>query len=186
MSESASASVSESVEPPATGPRIVVGNDGSQPALHALEWALDHARAVGGTVTLLRAWTMSTAPRPKTQTFGYVPPRSDFEEAVLEDLRADVAGAVASHGRGVDVRYAAYCGPAGNALIEASHDADLVVVSSRGRGGFRGLALGSTSDQLVRHAACPVVVVRGARTNETERTRTLDAAVDTAEDRPAE
>ncbi|MDN4160800.1 universal stress protein [Nocardioides abyssi] len=178
--------MSESAQIPGTGPRIIVGNDGSQPALHALEWALDHARAVGGSVTLLRAWTMSTAPRPSTQTFGYVPPRADFEQAVLEDLRADVAGAVASHGQGVDLRYEAYCGPAGNALIEASHDADLVVVSSRGRGGFRGLALGSTSDQLVRHAACPVVVVRGARTNETERTRTLDAAVPTADEQPSE
>ncbi len=178
--------MSESAHAPVTGPRIVVGNDGSQPALHALEWALDHARAVGGSVTLLRAWTMSTAPRPTTQAFGYVPPRSDFEEAVLDDLRADAAAAVASHGRGVDVRYAAYCGPAGNALLEASADADLVVVSSRGRGGFRGLTLGSTTDQLVRHASCPVVVVRGARTSETERTRTLDAAMPTAEDRPAE
>ncbi|MBC9732695.1 universal stress protein [Nocardioides marmotae] len=178
--------MSETAQPPVTGTRIVVGNDGSQPALHALEWALDHARKVGGSVTVLRAWTLATAPRPKTQTFGYVPPRADFEEAVLEDLRADTAAAVASHGQGVDVRYEAYAGPAGSALLDASEHADLVVVSSRGRGGFRGLALGSTSDQLVRHASCPVVVVRGARTNETDRTRTLDVAVPTAEDRPAE
>lgn len=168
------------------GPRIVVGNDGSEPALRALEWALEHARSTGGSVTLLRAWTMSTAPRPKTQTFGYVPPRADFEAAVLDDLRADVGGAVADRGRGVEVSYRAYCGPAGNALLEASATADLVVVSSRGRGGFRGLTLGSTTDQLVRHASCPVVVVRGARTSETERTRTLDAAMPTGEQQPSE
>ncbi|NHC25375.1 universal stress protein [Nocardioides sp. IC4_145] len=169
----------------ATGPRIVVGNDGSEPALHALEWALDHARAVGGTITIVRGWTFSTAPRPKSQTFGYVPPRADFEEAVLDDLRADVAGTVATRGEGVAVDYSAYCGPAGTALLEASAEADLVVVSSRGRGGFRGLTLGSTTDQLVRHASCPVVVVRGARTSETERTRTLDAAVPTADEQPS-
>ncbi|MEV7430935.1 MULTISPECIES: universal stress protein [unclassified Nocardioides] len=164
-----------------SGPRIVVGNDGSEPALHALEWALDHARAVGGSITLLRAWTMSTAPRPKTQTFGYVPPRADFEAAVLDDLRGDVADVLAARGEGVEISYEAYCGPAGNSLLEASQHADLVVVSARGRGGFRGLTLGSTTDQLVRHAACPVVVVRGARTNETERTRTLDVALQPSE-----
>ncbi|MDN4173449.1 universal stress protein [Nocardioides sp. SOB77] len=173
--------MTESAQTSSNGPRIVVGNDGSEPALRAVEWALDHARAVGGSVTVLRGWTLSTAPRPASQTIGYVPPRADFEAAVLDDLRSDVADAVAARGEGVDVHYAAYCGPAGNALLEASETADLVVVSSRGRGGFRGLTLGSTTDQLVRHAACPVVVVRGARTSETERTRTLDVAVPSSE-----
>jgi len=54
-------------------------------------------------------------------------------------------------------------GFAAKELIDASHDADLVVVGSRGGGGFGQLMMGSVSSQVVHHAACPVVVVRHER-----------------------
>lgn len=149
-------------------PLIVVGNDGSAAAEPALRWALDHARTVGGRVQVVRGWSMSRAPKPESMTFGHVPPIEDFEAAVLKDLREDTAPVVADY-TDVDVEYvAAHAAPA-HALLEAADSADLVVVGARGLGGFRGLALGSVSDQVSRHSPVPVVIVRHAKSAETER-----------------
>ncbi|WP_244928096.1 universal stress protein [Nocardioides sp. W7] len=150
-------------------PLIVVSHDGSRPADAAFRWALNHARAVSGRLRVVRAWTMKTAPRPSSQTLGYVPPLEDFEAAVVDDLRADCAR-LAAEVDDVDIECSAVRGPAANKLLEAAADADLLVVGARGLGGFRGLALGSVSDQLVRHSPCPVVVVRDAHTADTDRT----------------
>lgn len=149
-------------------PLIVVGNDGSAAAEPALRWALDQARAVGGHVQVLRAWTMTSAPRPESQTSGYIPPMEDFEDAVLKELRAASADTLADYGD-VEVEYVAKRGAPADGLLEAAESADLLVVGARGLGGFRGLALGSVSDKVSRHAACPVVIVRNAKSAETER-----------------
>ncbi|MCD4532488.1 universal stress protein [Nocardioides sp. cx-169] len=149
-------------------PLIIVGNDGSKAAEPALHWALQHARAVGGTVQVVRGWSMRTAPRPETQTFGHIPPIDDFETAVLKDLEHDCAEVVADYAD-VEVEYLARRGPAANALLDCAAEADLIVVGARGLGGFQGLALGSVSDQVSRHAACPVVIVRNDTSADTER-----------------
>ncbi|WP_193611314.1 universal stress protein [Nocardioides lijunqiniae] len=149
-------------------PLIIVGNDGSDAAEPALRWALDHARAVGGAVRVVRGWSMKTAPRPETQTVGHIPPIEDFEAAVLQDLRADTERVAADHA-GVEVEYVAKRAPAANALLDCASDADLVVVGARGLGGFRGLTLGSVADQVSRHSPVPVVIVRNRKTAETER-----------------
>ena len=138
---------------------VVVGDDGSVPSRGAVVWAAKDAARRGVTLHVLQAWSMTSAPRPASWTPGYVPALPDWEAAVVEklgarctDLLADTAGVVvevhAVHGR-----------PA-QALIEASRRADLVVVGTRGRGGFAGLVLGSVAEQVVRHAYCPVTVVR--------------------------
>lgn len=149
-------------------PVIVVGNDGSAASEPALRWALDHARAVGGRVQVLRGWSMSRAPKPETQTFGHVPPIEDFEAAVIKDLRSDVASVVADY-TDVEIEYVAKHASPAHGLLEAAESADLVVVGARGLGGFRGLALGSVSDQVSRHSPVPVVIVRHAKSSETER-----------------
>lgn len=149
-------------------PLIVVGNDGSDAAEPALRWALDQGRAVGGRVQVLRAWTMTSAPRPESQTAGYIPPMEDFEDAVLKELRAACADTLADYGD-VEVEYVAKRGAPADGLLEAAASADLLVVGARGLGGFRGLALGSVSDKVSRHAPCPVVIVRNAKSAETER-----------------
>lgn len=149
-------------------PVIVVGNDGSAASEPALRWALRHARAVGGHLRVVRGWTMTSAPRPETQTFGHIPPIEDFEAAVVKDLASDCAGVVAEYPE-VDVEYVAKRGPAANGLLDCAESADLVVVGARGLGGFRGLALGSVSDQVCRHSPCPVVVVRNDNSANTDR-----------------
>jgi nucleotide-binding universal stress UspA family protein len=136
---------------------ILVGHDGSPAAAEAVRWAARLAGGLGTQLHVARCWSISTAPRPSSATAGYVPPLTDFEAAVLERLRADIAeldlptGVVAS----CHVLH----GPPGRRLLEASERADMLVIGSRGAGGFLGLHLGSTADQAVRHARCPVVVV---------------------------
>jgi nucleotide-binding universal stress UspA family protein len=137
---------------------ILVGHDGSACAQEAVGWAGRLARRAGLPLHVLRAWAMTTAPRPASWTPGYIPPLAEWEQAVREELTRHVAAV------GIDPSVTVSChavhrSPA-KALIQAADGADLVVVGARGRGGFSGLLLGSTSDQVVHHAPCPVTVIR--------------------------
>jgi len=136
---------------------VVVGHDGSRPSAGAVRWAAGLAARLGCPLHVIRAWALSSAPRPATWSPGYVPPLTDFEEAVLGQLRQDVDALGLDPG--VDVDCHVLHGSSTRRLVEASQGAEMLVVASRGRGGFRGLMLGSTAGQLVGHADCPVVVV---------------------------
>ncbi len=143
----------------ATPAPIIVGHDGSAFADTALAWALQWANSTGLPVTVARAWTLRTAPRPSSWEHGYVPPAADFEQAVRERLVADTQALVARYPQ-VEITYATPRGPAANGLLALAEHASLVAVGPRGLGGFKGLVLGSVSEAIVRHAPCPVVVVR--------------------------
>ena len=137
---------------------ILVGHDGSECAQHALRWAGELARRADMDLHVVRAWSMTSAPRPASWSPGYVPPMEDWAAAVLEELTKHVT---AAH---LDTSVRVHChvvhkSPA-KGLVEASAGADLLVVGARGRGGFGGLLLGSVSDQVVHHAGCPVTVIR--------------------------
>jgi len=137
---------------------IVVGHDGSACAQEAFLWAAGLARRADLDLHVVRSWSLTSAPRPKTWQAGYVPPMTDFEQAVHDELTAQVRAS------GLDPAVRVHCHavhrPPAPTLIQAGEGADLLVVGARGRGGFRGLLLGSTSDQVVHHAPCPVTVVR--------------------------
>ncbi len=136
---------------------ILVGDDGSPASLEGVRWAASLAQRLGETLHVVRAWAISSAPRPASATGGYVPPLTDFEAAVLDRLRADVRAAGVPESE--SVRLHVVHGAAGRRLLEAAAGADMLVVGTRGAGGFLGLRMGSTADQVMRHAPCPVVVV---------------------------
>jgi nucleotide-binding universal stress UspA family protein len=141
---------------------IVVGHDGSECSQMTLRWAATLAERASWPLHVVRAWRMTSAPRPPTWEPGYVPPMTDYEKAVLDDLRDDVRSALGADRAGKVCCHAVHTAPV-KALIEAGESADLLVVGSRGHGGFTGLLLGSVSDQVIRHAPCPVTVVRTQR-----------------------
>ena len=130
--------------------RIVVGVDGSLGSTRALDWAAAEADRCRARLTVVGAWE-----------FG------GFAGALVNtgDARSAVDGAVARTTQrhpGVTVEPKVSEEPAAYALIEASADADLLVVGSRGFGGFRGLLLGSVGEHCLTHAPCSVAIVRPA------------------------
>lgn len=144
-------------------PGIVVGVDGSAHAQHALNWAMREAVIRGAELSVL-----SVIPAQSSPWTGHrltVP----GEAQALEQARAAVAEAIAEAAaklapeQPAPVSVQAFSGSPAKALIEASSSADLVVIGSRGAGGFESLLLGSVSHEVVQHAACPVVVVPPGR-----------------------
>ncbi|GAA1535328.1 universal stress protein [Dactylosporangium maewongense] len=138
--------------------RVVVGVDGSHDAEHAMRFAFEQAsfRGVGLTAVHTYRWPESTGP-------GDMLPLVYDTEDLLDDERRALAESVcgwADKYPDVDVRRRTVRGGAASVLRRLSHGAELMVVGSRGRGGFTGLLLGSVSQALIHHAACPVAVVR--------------------------
>lgn len=136
--------------------RIVVGVDGSDSARLALEVAIDEAERWGAELTAVVGVPMGAG----AGLLGWLPTGVD-RETLLADVKAglDVAVDRASHERGVKVRRHALDGTGAALLSEFSTAVDLVVVGSRGRGGFTGMLLGSTSQTVLHHSSCPVLVV---------------------------
>jgi len=137
--------------------RIVVGVDGSPSSVEAFEWAVAEARLTEGTVEVVYAWD----PAP-IEASGL--PEEEME-ALREAAKKRAAKIVHKLGRdGGDVRIVprTVFGTAAQALVDASEDADLLVVGSRGFGGLKGMVLGSVSHHCAAHAHCPTVIVHRA------------------------
>jgi nucleotide-binding universal stress UspA family protein len=143
-------------------PGITVGVDGSDHSERALEWAAKEAGVRHVPLTVLAVhqvasnqWTGNPVTYPEDA------PEVEKVRQAAEALTQKVIGHIQPGPTSVTVRAANDL--ASRALIEASADSDLVVVGSRGAGGFSRLMLGSVSSQVVGHAACPVVVVRDGK-----------------------
>jgi nucleotide-binding universal stress UspA family protein len=140
-----------------TYPTVVVGVDGSKASARAIEFAFEQAETMDADVVALHAWTSPFL----TYADGASMLQFD-EEKIREEARLlvaeSVAGAAAEH---PDVRWTTELetGSAARALIGRAESADLVVVGSRGRGGFTGLLLGSVGQSVLHHAHCPIAVV---------------------------
>lgn len=141
----------------APGP-VVVGVDGSEPSLRALRWAAHQAAVAGSTLDVVTAWTFPEHAAP----LGVVPKVPWPEELLAQAQEAlDRLLDEVLPDRDKDRVHAKVIrGPAAPVLLDAARDAALLVVGTRGRSEFEELLLGSVSDNCVRHAGCPVVVVR--------------------------
>jgi nucleotide-binding universal stress UspA family protein len=135
--------------------RIVVGVDGSDNAKEALRWAAKQAGYTGASLDVVAAWEFPA-------TYGWVPvPQEDYDlsgyarqaisESIADVFGSDVPAFVSSR---------VIQGHAAEVLVDASEGAELLVVGSRGYGGFKDALLGSVSTYCVHHAHGPVTVVR--------------------------
>lgn len=136
---------------------IVVGIDGSEHSKAALRWAVKEAALRGVGVRAVHAWQVYPALYPGTTITA-----TDFDDvrAQAGSFVTDFVAEVVPEHEGVEIEAVAIQGESvAPALVDAAADAELLVVGSRGLGGFRGLLLGSVSQQCVHHATCPVVVL---------------------------
>jgi len=146
-------------------PRIVVGVDGSPSSQAAFRWAVRQARLAGGEVLAVTAWHVPVAygsPMP-------VQPLADAREVARRVLQAATDEIQQEPGEPVHITGTVAEGNAARVLLDLSQDADLLVVGNRGHGGFAEALLGSTGQHLVEYGTCPVVIVRGAEEDPSDR-----------------
>jgi len=139
-------------------PGIVVGIDGSEHSQHVLEWAMQEAALRQAPLTVLTVHEV--AGNQWTGTPIVTAADEPYEEKARTAAEQLVAEAAKESFEPASVTVRAVSGVPARALIMASQDADLVVVGSRGGGGFSGLLMGSVSAQVAHHASCPVVIIR--------------------------
>jgi len=138
--------------------KIIVGVDPSESAKTALRWAISNSEA-GDTIIACHTWQIyAVSGFDVPPAYNVIDIESDAEQFV-KDFVSDVQASLAGSQAGAEIQTEVHQGHAGRILIELSENADMVVVGSRGYGGFRGLLLGSVSTYVVHHAKCPVVVV---------------------------
>lgn len=144
--------------PPEDPRAVVVGIDGSEHSKRALAWGARYAALTGAPLRAIAVWHLPAS-------YGWtlpIPGDWDPEADARELLEREVKEVLGSEPQAT-VILSVLQGPPGKVLVEASEQASVVVVGSRGRGEFAGMLLGSVSGFVTTHARCPVVVVRDAR-----------------------
>jgi nucleotide-binding universal stress UspA family protein len=133
--------------------RIVVGVDGSPASLDALEWGVRQGALTGAAVEAVTAWhyPMTYGGYPVDAGTDWQANAQAIQDTAVKEALGDEATSL--------VRRVAQGHPV-SVLLDAAVDADLLVVGSRGHGGFVGMLLGSVSEHAVAHARCAVVVIK--------------------------
>ena len=142
---------------------IVVGIDGSAGSQAALRFAAAEARLRKAKLRLVAAWSLTYVAAP----IGMMAPIDDAllpelqknARAVIDHAVAEVLGAATD----IEIEKTIAEGSPAQVLVDAAQGADLLVVGTRGHGGFAGLLLGSVSQQIAHHAPCPIVIVPRAK-----------------------
>jgi nucleotide-binding universal stress UspA family protein len=142
---------------------IIVGVDGSSHSIQALEWAMKEAALRQTAVTVLTVNTTPANPWTGNPAVQDTDPAHEQEMRKAAEELARKAASQIGDAQPTSVTVRAITGFPAKELVEASHDGDLVVVGSRGAGGFARLVMGSVSGQVVAHAHCPAVVIPAER-----------------------
>ncbi len=135
--------------------RIVVGVDGSESSMQALDWAVRQAELTGASVSVVSAWHI-----PASWGWGMPISPPDLPQQDAETMLEEALQPVRQKNPKVLIESRVVEGHPAAVLVDASRGADLVVVGSRGHGEFAGMLLGSVSEHCVTNAHCPVVVLR--------------------------
>jgi nucleotide-binding universal stress UspA family protein len=146
--------------------RIVVGVDGSQASKDALAWAARQAQLTGASVEAIIAWHYPVVIGGMPYAPLAVLEESDFGRFAATSLSNAISAAV---GKDAPVKISSTVrqGNAAQVLLDAADGADLLVLGSRGHGGFTQALLGSVSQHCVHHSPCPVVIIRSKGSNAT-------------------
>jgi nucleotide-binding universal stress UspA family protein len=145
------------MQAPSAGTRIVVGVDGSEQSKLALSWAVRISARAGASIDAVTAWHF-----PINSGWGYVPDAWDPQADATKCLTDSVDEAFGAE-RPTGLRLLVREGLPAKVLLDESKGATMLIVGSRGHGGFAGLLLGSVSASCAEHATCPVLVVHGGR-----------------------
>ncbi len=143
-----------------TRPRVVVGVDGSEESKQALRWGARIAAAENARLEAITVWQF-----PATFIQAYVPVSVDQTQD-MEKALTDIVDEVFGPDRPADMHLAVLEGGTAHVLLRESADAVMLVVGSRGHGGFAGLLLGSVSHNLAAHSSCPVLIVHAEKRDE--------------------
>ena len=141
-------------------PRIVVGVDGSPSSRAALRWAVGQAALTGGAVHAVMAWHVPVALSRSV----WAPISVDEWDNLVEDTHKALDAVISEEVQPTDRHWVTthvVNGHPAEVLLDAADDADLLVVGSRGHGGFADALLGSVGQYCVHHAHCPVLIMRG-------------------------
>jgi nucleotide-binding universal stress UspA family protein len=141
---------------PAAGGRIVAGVDGSDASMHAAQAAHREAAVVGGSLEVVHAWQARSAADP---TLTHASSWDDYAARLEEGVETALADERRAH-PDVKVEYAVVSGEPAKALAERTEGANLLVIGSRGSGGFPGLHVGSVALQLMGRSRCPILLTR--------------------------
>jgi nucleotide-binding universal stress UspA family protein len=135
---------------------IIVGVDGSPESNNALRWAVEEAKLRGAQLKAVHCWLYPVGIGIDVYT---LPPEEVMEKSAASALDVAIDAAL----EGVDgvppIERVIVNGSPGHVLAMMSDDAELVVVGTRGRGGFTGLLMGSAANQVAHHAKCPAVLI---------------------------
>ena len=141
---------------PEQAERIIAAVDGSPASVDALRWAVRQANLTGASLEAITCWHL-----PNQYGYDAYAQDVDWETIAANTLR----GAVQQLGETrLEIKQVVLQGHPADVLIRASAGADLLVVGSRGHGGFTGMLLGSVSEHVTAHAQCPVLVIRHSAT----------------------
>jgi nucleotide-binding universal stress UspA family protein len=135
---------------------IVVGVDGSEASKETLRFAVNEAKRWKTSLHVVHAfWEWEPVPGTDQIEQEREPlERESWLSAIIREVVGDIAD--------IEITMSTVDGDAAPVLLEAARNADLLIVGSRGQGGFTGLLLGSVSQQCAHHATCPIVIVRGS------------------------